>query len=385
MSVELYPHQIKALEKMHDGCVLTGGVGTGKTMVSLSYYLKHHSGKKLYILTTARKRDEGDWQREAGLLGISEIVVDSWQNIPNYLDISDAFVIADEQRLVGGGVWSKSFINIAKSNAWIMLSATPGDNWLDFATIFIANGYFKNLTHFKREHVVYNSYAKFPKVDRYIGVGKLLNMRSKIIVEMPYKRHTKRHILEDRVGYNKPLYDEVVKNLWNVFDEEPVKDAADLIRILRRIVNTDPTRVEHIRKLVNLERKVIVFYSFDYELELLRELKDVAEVREWNGHKHQPIPEEFDRWVYLVQYSAGAEAWNCVLTDQMVFYSLQYSYKAFEQSQGRIDRLNTPFEDLYYHVLKSDAPVDSLIWKSLRNKKKFNERKYREKLDRELF
>ena len=385
MAIDLMPHQAKALESMSDGCVLTGEVGSGKTIAALAYYKKYHSDKKLYVITTARKRDEGDWTTEAALMDIDELVVDSWQNIANYLYIDDGFVIADEQRLVGGGVWSKSFIRIAKKNPWIMLSATPGDNWLDFATIFIAKGYYKNITQFKREHVVYSSYAKFPKVERYIGVGRLLKHRANTLVPMPFKRHTIRHTVEEKMVYNEPLMKTVRETLWNVYEDEPLRDAADLIRISRRLVNTDPSRLARIRELVGLHKKLVVFYSFNYELDILRGLSDVATVAEWNGHRHQPIPEEDDRWVYLVQYTAGAEGWNCVLTDRIVFYSLQYSYKLFEQSKGRIDRLNTPFTDLYYHVLKSDASVDQMIWKALCNKRSFNERKLRQKLDKEIF
>ena len=397
-NVVLYPHQERALSKMHDGCVLVGGVGTGKTITALAYYWQHHRENTLYIFTTARKRDELDWQNDAIKFGLGEepllksdgsvfagkIVVDSWNNIHKYTDIRDGFVIADEQRLVGSGKWAKSFLKIAKNNPWILLSATPGDTWLDYATIFIANGFYKNLTDFKRQHVVYTMYAKFPKVERYIGVGRLLRNREKVLVEMPYSRHTKRHLIKRTMSFDVEKYEKVVKKRWNVYEDQPIQNVVELISLMRRVVNSDESRVEFIRTLLEEKKRLIVFYSFDYELEALRALQDCVTVAEWNGHKHEQVPDE-ESWVYLVQYTAGAEAWNCVLTDSIVFYSLQYSYKVFEQAQGRIDRLNTPFKDLYYYILASNASIDKMLWTALRNKKNFNERKLRMALEKERF
>lgn len=380
--VKLYPHQEEAVSKMKTGCILWGGVGTGKTLTSLVYYMRHEAPKDIYVITTARKRDSLDWEGDAAKFGVGKqkdatvagvLTVDSWNNIGKYKDVENAFFIFDEQRLVGAGAWTKAFIKIAKKNSWIMLSATPGDNWLDYIPVFVANGFYKNRTEFKREHVVYNTYSKFPKVDRYIGTGRLLKLRRQILVEMPYERHTRRHLEATETAFNQELMNLVIKGRWHVYEDRPLRDIAEQFGVMRKVVNSDPSRVGFIRKLLGATPKVIVFYNFDYELELLRTLSDTTTVAEWNGHKHEAIPDT-DSWVYLVQYLAGAEAWNCVETDTMVFYSLAYSYKIFEQAQGRIDRLNTPYNDLKYYVLMSKSQIDRAIWNALRNKKSFNEK-----------
>lgn len=384
--MELMQHQIQALKDMHDGCVLYGGVGSGKTVTALSYYIENHKEKDVYVITTAKKRDSLDWEGEAARLGLGtedgaslygKLTVDSWNNVSRYVgpEYRDAFFIFDEQRVVGSGVWVKSFIRIARLNQWILLSATPGDTWMDYAPIFIANGYFKNITEFKMDHVVYAPYVKFPKIVRYLGVQKLEKLRNHVLVEMPYEKHTRRHLNWIDVAWDKEKTRKAITSRWNPFTDSPMVDISELFRVLRRISNSDPSRMETLRELLKTHDRLIVFYNFNYELDILRTLADDGiTVAEWNGKKKQPVPET-DKWVYLVQYVAGAEGWNCVATNAMAMYSLTYSYKNFEQAQGRIDRLNTKFVDLYYYVLCSHSQIDLSIKRNLATKKSFSERK----------
>lgn len=379
--MKLYPHQEEAVKKLQNGSILWGGVGTGKSRAAVAYYLRNERPKDVYVITTAKKRDSLDWHGEFAKVGIGGapdetlegvLTVDSWNNIGKYADVKDSFFIFDEQRLVGSGKWVKTFIKISKKNRWILLSATPGDTWLDYIPVFIANGFYKNRTEFKREHVVYNSYSKFPKVDRYLGVARLVRLRNQILVEMPYKRHTKRNSVIKWVDHDKDLLHKVLIGRWHVFEERPLRDAGEMFLVMRKVVNSHPSRLETIISLLSDHPKLVIFYTFDFELEILRELRSYTTVAEWNGHNHEEIPDD-DSWVYLVQYVAGSEGWNCISTDAVVFYSLTYSYKNFHQAHGRIDRLNTPFIDLYYYTLMSRSVIDHAIWKSLKSKKNFNE------------
>ena len=379
--MELMPHQKKAVDQLSNGKILYGGVGTGKSLTALAYYLKAESPKDIYIITTAKKRDSLEWERDAAKLGIGprigatvagRLIIDSWNNIGKYIGIEDAFFIFDEQRLVGSGAWVKSFLKIAKSNAWILLTATPGDTWLDYIPVFVANGLYKNATQFKREHVIYAHYVSFPKVLRYIGEGTLEKYRNMLLVEMPYIKHTTRNIQNVLVTYDQQKYNEIVNNRWNIFEERPIKDVSELFRTMRKLVNSDQSRVEALTDLLKKHPKIIVFYNFDYELEILRTFHWITKVAEWNGHKKEPIPDN-DSWIYLVQYIAGAEGWNCIETNCMVFWSLSYSWKNFEQAQGRIDRLNSPFKELYYYTFTSNSQIDKAVKKALGDKKIFNE------------
>ena len=381
MDIDLMEHQSDAVELLGNGKILYGGVGTGKSATALAYYMAKEKGLDIYVITTAKKRDSLDWVGEAARFGIGTdhnatlagiITVDSWNNIGKYLGVSNSFFIFDEQRLVGSGAWVKSFLRIAKRNRWILLSATPGDTWLDYAPVFIANGWYKNITEFKREHVVYAPYVKFPIVLRYIGISKLERLRNEILVEMPYEMHTERVLNFLDVGYDHFLWDTAVKRRWHPFENRPIKDVGELFRVMRKIVNTDPSRIEMVRMLMKTHPKLIIFYNFNYELEILRGLADEAEIAEWNGHKKQEVPQS-NRWVYLVQYNSGAEGWNCTETDAMILYSLTYSYKNYIQAQGRIDRIDTKFTTLYYYVLISHSAIDLAVRQSLANKKSFNE------------
>ena len=384
MTLELMPHQEEAIKHLGNGKILWGGVGTGKSMAVLAYYMEKEHGKDIFVITTAKKRDSLEWEGEAARVGISTaheltcsgaLVVESWNNISKFEDREGCFFIFDEQRLVGSGAWVKSFLRIAKKNDWILLSATPGDTWMDYAPVFIANGFYRNITHFKAEHVVYEPFTKYPKIRTYLGVRQLEKLRNEILVEMPYASHTERILNWLEVDYDKELFNKVYKERWNPYLGKPVKDIAELFRLMRRVANTDPSRLETIRMLMGCHPRLVIFYSFNYELELLRTLSEYRPVFEWNGHKKDPLPQG-DCWIYLVQYAAGAEGWNCTTTDAMVLYSLTYSYKNFIQAQGRIDRLNTPYTQLYYYILSSNSKIDVWIRSALTSKRNFNERKF---------
>jgi hypothetical protein len=380
----LQPHQVEALRKLKNGSILWGGVGTGKTRVAIAYYVKHEAPKNIVVITTAKKRDSLDWDKEAAHYAISQdesctyhgvMFVDSWNNINRWEGMKDCFFIFDEQRVVGSGAWVRSFLKITKNNRWLLLSATPGDTWLDYIPVFIANGFYKNRTQFIREHVVFSPYTKFPKVQRYLGVGKLNRLRNQILIHMPYVKETIRHEKTVFVEHDEVLLDNVIKTRWNPYDNKPIRDIAELFMIMRRVVNSNSSRLEAVRERLRQHQRLIVFYNFNYELDALRGLKDVTTVAEWNGHRHEEIPKT-DSWVYLVQYIAGSEAWDCTETDAMLFYSLTYSFKHWEQSHGRIDRMNTPYTHLYYYVLRSKTGVDSAIWRCLKSKRSFNANYY---------
>jgi len=471
--MDLYPSQERAVSQMRNGSILWGGVGSGKSRAAVAYYLRSESPRDIYVITTARKRDSLDWEGEFVRHAIGKdkdttlhgvLTVDSWNNLHKYREVKNAFFIFDEQRLVGSGEWTKNFLHIVKANHWILLTATPGDTWLDYVPVFVAHGFYRNRSAFKLEHVVYNTYTTFPKVDRYVGVGKLVRLRNSILVEMPFPRHTVRKAQTISVDYDKEAFDRVLRKRWHVYEDRPLRDVAELFLVMRRVVNSDPTRLEAIRNLMQRHPKLIVFYNFDFELESLRSLANFTtttqeenthpydsshlvegdgscpkivnertqrhagttsstsgstetcnsslsasavtrtslcpangserttsptqttrefgstfRIAEWNGHKHQPVPET-ESWLYLVQYMAGSEAWNCIETDAMAFYSLTYSYKMWHQAHGRIDRLNTPFVDLHYYTLLSDSVIDRAIMDSLAKKRSFNERNIRDKI-----
>lgn len=448
MPFKLYDYQLKAIDQMHNGCILCGGVGSGKSLTAIGYYYKQQGGKldpfspmsfkpkpkDLYIITTARKRDTLEWEGDLARFLLStdakknnlygnKIVVDSWNNIKKYSDISGAFFIFDEQRVVGYGTWVKAFLKIAKVNEWILLSATPGDTWTDYIPVFLANGFYKNKTEFMNEHVIYSRFSKYPKIDRYVGLRRLERLRDRILVDMDFDRKTISHHEDVYVRYDISKYKDAIRTRTNPFvngyilcdvsdpsglligkdisiDEvssnvlpglyyepkngdyvkiakQPIQQASGLCYVLRRIVNEDPSRQVALLELFEKHPKMIVFYNFDYELDILKNMyygQDV-EIAEWNGHKHQPVPDS-ESWVYLVQYTAGAEGWNCIKTDTIVFFSQNYSYKIMEQASGRIDRLNTPYIELYYYHLKTRSGIDLAISRSLKEKKKFNERKF---------
>ena len=375
--MELREYQKDALSKMHNGCILCGGVGSGKSLTALAY-AKLHGYLDVYIITTARKRDTNEWESDIQKHGGLEeyaFKVDSWNNIKKYVDVKDAFFIFDEQRVIGHGEWVKCFLQITKKNKWILLSATPGDSWEDYIPVFIANGFYKNRTEFLHQHAVFSKFSKYPKIEKYIDEGLLIFYKDKILVPMNFNRKTTQHHINVFCDYDVTKYRYVMRNRWDIFNNKPIEQISSLCYTLRRIVNDNDNKSREVEKIQKLHNRLIIFYNFDYELERLKKisyLKDTV-IAEWNGHKHDSIPTS-KKWVYLVQYTAGAEGWNCIDTDTIVFFSPNYSYKVMVQSAGRIDRLNTSFVDLYFYHIKTKSIIDIAINSALSKKKNFNEK-----------
>lgn len=400
----LYPHQEEALKKMFNGCLLNGGTGSGKSRTGLYYFFSKNGGSydgrtytpmrgkppDLYILTTAKKRNDKEWEEELVPFLLypdpkthitqrygNKVIIDSWQNIKKYTDVVGAQFIFDENKISGKGVWAKSFLKITKNNEWIILSATNGDKWEDYETVFLAHRFFRNRTDFRDNHLVYNQYSKFPDVIGYRNETRLCRLRDRLIVDMDFERHTTQIHEDIYCQYDIMKYREAMRKRWDPYKEEPINQASSLCYVLRHIVNEDESRQVKLLELIEDHPRSIIFYNFDFELDILLNLAypEGTIVAQYNGHCHDKLPES-DRWVYIVQYTSGCEAWNTVSTDTIIFYSQNYSYKVLVQASGRIDRLTTPYTELHYYHLKSYASIDVAITKALRQKKKFNERKF---------
>ena len=405
MTVTYRPEQIQAVRQLQNGSILAGGVGSGKTLTSLAWYLtsvcnaasfkkggslaknKVKGSPTLYVITTAKKRDSLEWEEEAARLGLStdpacsftgsSIVVDSWNNIGKYSDREHAVFFFDEQRASGSGRWVKEFLKITKKNTWLLLSATPGDVWMDYLPVFMAHGFFRTRTEFMEDHVIFDRFAKYPKVKRYIGKAKLQRLRRSILVEMPVERHTTRERETVYCDYDRDLYKWVVKNRMDPWTEAPLRDAGGVCRILRKVVSDNDWRSAEAKRILSSNERVIVFYNYNYELDRILAVAESLGLptAQWNGHRHDAIPAE-PRWVYICQYTSAAEGWNCTSTDTVLFWSLNYSWRVTEQCEGRIDRLNTPYSRLRYYFLESDSSIDKAVRRSLSSKKVFNERAF---------
>ena len=381
---------------MHNGCILCGGTGSGKSITGLAYYFIQNGGKlnpmtkmknpkDLYIITTAKKRDSGEWIGDMSWFYLTpddktkiydhKVVIDSWNNIKKYANVQNSFFIFDEQRVVGYGAWTKAFLKIAKSNEWILLSATPGDNYMDYMPVFIANGFYKNKSEFTSEHCVYSRFSKFPQIERFIGTERLNRLRRRVLVDMPYEKPAVQNHEDVWCSFDKEAYKDLMKNRFDYEKGEPIENVSELCYKLRKICYSDESRAEALLNIFEKHNKLIVFYNFDYELEIIKNIdfgEDVV-IAELNGHRHDPEPFSNSKWIYLVQYNAGSEAWNCIKTDTMVFYSQNYSYKMMKQASGRIDRLTTPYKELKYFHLKCRSPIELRITRALAQKKNFNE------------
>jgi hypothetical protein len=405
----LSEHQLEALALLRTGSILKGTVGSGKSRTAIAYFLQAECGwtmepfatvknpetkKQLLIITMAKKRDEHDWDYELAQFGIPadiyglSVIVDSWNNIKKYESFT-GFAIFDEQKVSGYGAWVKSFLKITKQcSGWILLSATPGDTWLDYIPVFIANGFYKNKTAFVAEHVIFDRYSKYPKVDKYLRENKLLYLRDHITVNMDFQRSIEKHEIELWCDYDRKAYDFIKKERKDPYERisrseetdgfiyKPIKNNSKFCFLLRRAAYDHESRIGDLRDVVDKHGKVIVFYNFRRELEIIRSAFENGHITiaEYNGRRHDSIPTT-NKWIYLVQYNLS-EGWNCITSDCVVFFSSNYSWRTLEQCKGRIDRMNTPFSDLYYYHIWSDAPIEKAIKAANKRKEIFNERQF---------
>lgn len=376
---KLRPAQRDAVDRMHDGCVLLGRTGSGKTMTALGYWLKVHAQQDLYVVTTPAKRDAMEWEGDSAKLGqyLPPERVVSWNKIKDFEYLESAFVVFDEQRVSGSGKWVKSFLKIAKRNDWILLSATPGDVWIDWLPLFIANGFYRTRTQFTDRHVIWDPHTRYPRIKRYIEEDRLERCQEAICVYLASPNPISRMVHDELVSYDSRKYAEVTRKRWNPFEVRPMMDAGELCRVQRRIVLENVCREEALERLLKGHPRALVFYSYNYELEAIKAVCERLgrSYGQRNGHRHDPVPVSKEPWVYIVQYQS-ADAWNCISTNIAILYSLPYSWRQQEQAMGRIDRMNTPFDELHYYRLMTDSTIDNAILACLDRKETFNERVY---------
>ena len=200
-----------------------------------------------------------------------------------------------------------------------------------------------------------------------------MKFKKEILVNMDDDKATKQWHIDLTCSYDPVLYNAYADSRWNFEEDMPIMNASKLVYMLRKVCNSDPSRLEKLYEICQSHPKLIIFYQFDYERDLITCMLSFKGIpyAEYNGHIHQPIPTG-DRWAYVVHLSSS-EGWNCIETDTVVFYSLSYSYRAYVQACGRTDRRTTPFQDLYYYRLKSASKIDKAIMDAHRRKKKFNE------------
>lgn len=403
-NVKLFPYQEDALKRMHNGCILCGGTGTGKSITSLAYiYTKELHGsiklngkgewkppkvnKDIYIITVASKRDKGEWEDELCRFGLStdisrsvngiKVTIDSWNRIQHYKKVYGAVFIFDEDKVTGSGKWAKTFLYISRRNRWIILSATPGDKMIEYLYVFLANGFYKNKQEFIAKHVIRKPYVPYFDIQDYIRKPVLEKHRREVLVIM--KRDTDISIVNHNIvcDYDRKKYKDVWARRWDIYEQKPIEETGKLLSLIRRVVNEDPDRVLKLKSVLAHQAKVIIFYNYNFELEILRKVCSELHftIGEHNGQKHTEVPNT-KKWVYICQYNSAGEGWNCVTTNQMIFYSLSYSYKAMKQAAGRINRINTSFKELHYYILQSKAPIDVAILRALSQKRDFNERAF---------
>ena len=376
--IKLLKYQEEAIQKLHSGSVLYGATGSGKSLTGLAYYMRCWSHLDLYIITTSKKRNAGEWEEEIAKLGCPPPkAIDSWNRLKNYRMVSDAFFLFDEHKVGGHGKWAQSMITIAKKNKWILLTATPGDVWDDYASIFIANEFVKNKTTWNEDFCIFDRISKYPKIIGYQREDVLKNMRDAVLVPMEYQSEKVPipYVIPYKVDHEEEAYVLARRKSLRHPEMRAFRNTSAMFAYMRMNLPDKESKIQALADVLKKEPKAIIFYNFTpekYEIENAARQVNIP-FFQYNGQIKDNVPDG-DTWVYAVQYTAGAEAWNCITCRTVIFYSMNYSYKVMTQAKGRIDRCNSPFDELhYYYFISPDFEIDQEILNALTRKEKFNE------------
>lgn len=400
------------------------GAGTGKTYIAIHTAALLDKNAYLIVICPKGKHEEKDWDKSidsynkvtGSNLHYDTITFGKTRNPKNMKPIydklkllGDGILIVDEVHAIKGVTTGqgRAVIDLSQNSKIkkvINLSATDIPNTpFDAAAYMIMNKLYRNITHFKSEHVARIHPEYFNPI--YEGPADLKNPKQykeniqKTSVFVDTKRilpkahnyyeiidlykdskyveplfNTEKHPFDDQtkrtsVGH----YRQVLK----YYQDGWYRSKAEANMVLRELVAKDPNRKYTLYKLLNKllpqqdEKHIIVTYRFNCELEAIKDVINKLnidfEFRQINGQKKQLTKSKHKKSIIALQYQAGGAGIELKYAPTSIFYAPTNSYQDFEQVKGRnVRRFMTDRIEHYYISTKNR--IDFEDWVRVNNK-----------------
>ena len=400
------------------------GAGTGKTYIAIHTSAMIDKEAHLIVVCPKGKHEERDWDKSidsynevtGSNLTYQTITYGKTRNPKNMKPIYDrvkiskkGILIIDEVHAIKGVTTgqAQACIDLANNSNILKilgLSATDIPNTpFDAAAYLIMNGLYRNITHFKKTHVVrthpeyhnpiyenendiknlelykqniqktsvYVDTSKIlPKVDNYYA---LLDLYTDTKYIEPLFNDDKHPFNDKKKRTSVGHYNQSIR-YWRDKWYESSKEST---MMLRRIVAKDPIRkltlYNILNKLLNTndEKHIIVIYKFKCELEAIADVCSKInydfEFRQINGNKKQLAKSKKKKSIIALQYQAGGAGIELQYAPTSIFYGPTDSYQDFEQVKGRNVRrfMNCKIEHYY---ISTKNRIDFEDWQRVNNK-----------------
>ena len=304
--------------------------------------------------------------------------------------LKDFTMMLDESSMIKNETAKRTkFILSLKPSHTILLSGTPTDGKYEFLYSQL------RLLGWKiTKTAYYNRYIKtelrsyggpmFRVVTGYKNVSELkaklkeygaVFAKAEEVIKLPEKKFIKEYSTVSS-DYKKFMKDRVIK----IDDKELTGDSTLSKRLYARMLCSAYSK-DKIARLIDLVNstsdRVIIFYNFNTELEVLRKVLFDRPISIVNGQvKDLKEYENNDNSVTLIQYQAGAMGLNLQKANRIIYFSLPERSELFEQSKARICRIGQE-KQCYYHIMMCHKSVEEKIYECLLMRKDYTDELFR--------
>ena len=411
MKIKLYPHQVRALEKTknfnHVAYYLD--MGLGKTFVGSEKLKMLNTNHNLIVCQKSKLQDWYEhmktyypeyntfiYSKTREIPPKSVIIINYdlvWRRPELLTTLKNFTLMLDESSLIQNEKSNRSkFILKMKPTNVILLSGTPtGGKYEQLWSQLKLLGW--NIS----KRLYWDEFIKFVKIDvggfpikkvtGYKNVDRLKDklrthgaifMKSDEVFQLP-KQIENIIKVDNTKEYKKFNKDRLIK----IDDTELVGDTSLTKMLYLRQLSSqyNSNKTAALKDLLeSTNDRVIVFYNFDKELEIIQEICNKLEkpISMINGHeKNLKNFTECNDCVLLGQYQAAAMGLNLQLSNKIIYFSLPLQSELFMQSKKRIHRIGQEKTCFYWYLITKNS-IEEQIFETLKQRRDYTNKLFEE-------